>query len=155
MRPSLQDLPVEIIEVICSFLMDHMTVLCSWRLFDLRLTPRTLHEKTVDTFATAAFKHLAVHPNSADLYRLLGVSKSPHSARKVESLAILNYDRVVSLDEFDDARKARDSINASRRERREATTVIRRAYQEQDDSDYVERYARHASALRHSVYICL
>lgn len=110
----------------------------TYQLFDLRLTCRTIYQKTRDVFAKAAFTSMSVHLDTHGLNRLKGVSQSPALAQKVHRISLWQYDRIVD-EELSDAEKAASSSELSRQERRDARSLIRQEGFEQDDKDFINR----------------
>ncbi|KAK4503027.1 hypothetical protein PRZ48_006454 [Zasmidium cellare] len=135
---SLQGLPVEVIELICNFLMDDFVVPWAFRLYQLRLTCRALNQKTLNIFAAAAFRRRIVTVDSAGLQRLLNVANSPVMARQVESLFLVENSQ-VSHQEYENAEMKMLSQDLSREERENAGIVVLRAYKVLDDKDYMQR----------------
>ena len=146
---KLADLPAELLELICGFLVG----INDWAPFvffmlDFRLTCRKINNKTYDFFGKIAFRYLSVTLNSRRLGTLTAMSQCPHFAVNTERIVITTHDQVLGDGEYDDVQKQLRNGNLSPRGRRRAEEQLREAYAEQDDKSFVERSGTDGVMLR-------
>ncbi|KAK3700776.1 hypothetical protein LTR37_015748 [Vermiconidia calcicola] len=138
----LAELPVELLELICSFLVDVEGVTRFARfMMTLRLTCRAVNAKTYDFFGKVAFGSLMIHLSYRGLSRLEALSQCPSLAAKVERIVLSTYDQTVDQEEYKAAQERATSDSYSRHQRREAEGKLWRANAEQNDKAFVERSA--------------
>ena len=73
---KLTTLPVELVEQICQVIDDSWHAICPpQELYDLRLTCKDIHAKTIDFFASRVFRSMSVRLTTKDLRRLETVTQ--------------------------------------------------------------------------------
>ena len=136
-KSYLDDLPVEILELICEELTGIGYDMHFVRpMLSLRLTCRKINNKTHDYFGRTAFRVLGVSTSYRGLQQMSEISESAF-ARKVEHILFSQHE-----DTHDDYMTAQDtatSLGSSRRAYRAAEKLLVRVRREQDEKAFIER----------------
>ena len=141
--PLLLALPVELLNLVCDFLVEEPSYggEISWRMLNLRLTCKALNERTYDYFSTLAFTSLAVRMDISHLQTLVDISNIPAFAEKVQRLLFSDYDDDQGFDNHEDYT---DAILGRRPESmrddiRDLSYRLKTVHAEADRKDYIER----------------
>lgn len=149
---TLTTLPVELVEQICKECVDHERFGRSApkELYNLRLTCREMHRKTIEFFATSVFGGIMVTLNSKGLRRLEQITEWPLIAESVRRLMLKAHEGMTcSDDEYQTARHDSTSIDLSASERRDARSFVWRSDREQDEKTFMQRYVSHLDLRIH------
>ncbi|KAK4953984.1 hypothetical protein LTR10_008588 [Elasticomyces elasticus] len=139
---NLANLPTEMLELIAKHLVNAKTRSSTTSAMSMRLTCRTICQKTDDYFCKVAFQHLTVGLTYASLQRLRAISQCSKLATRVQSVTIST--RGKACDSYDmyelyreDTLPARAGI-LSQEERTEAVSMVVHTHFEQEDKAFVE-----------------
>ena len=150
---KLADLPVELIEIICDELVfprDNRYVPFHSELLPLRLTSRGLRAKTEDFFVKHAFRRCAVRNTYRGFQRLLELSKVPHIAAGVQTLALWRFDG-MGVQDYEELQGDLTSTEISAQNQRSKTARIRQAEQQQDSLTFFETSAMDGMLLANAL----
>lgn len=138
----LVNLPKELIERICGYLMGYRF----WprvefrEMYPLRLTCRRIERNTSYVFGKAAFTRLDyVRLNTRSLERLSALSRCPEFAVSVRRIGLSQYFRVEDK-ELLAAQKDAISLDLPEAERQKAQSLVSLGNFERDDRDFINRY---------------
>ena len=137
----LDELPVELLELICGFVITDGLLPWVHDMLDFRFTCRAINAKTYDFFGRAAFGSLGVQLSYRGLSRLAAISQCPRLAEKVQRICLFEHDRIMENEEYEEAQKAATSNTLSRKQRRAVEAKLWLANAEQSDKAFVERSA--------------
>jgi hypothetical protein len=144
----LPDLPTEILEIICSHLIDHGRgrLVFAHYTWDFRLVCKTIQDKARDFYAKTAFSRIGLRFDNQRLHRLAMISQTPDFAKNVKYLIVADYDSIQSP-EYKGAIEMLGDENEPELRRKAATDLLRRTHSEQDEKGYISQSGTDAVAL--------